>query len=250
MNVTEYKQAAENVGFIEYPKSLDKNAEIQLESFVSYKDSSIDLKIYIAEMLTCRCFATSWGIRMYENIKWFIGNFLNELDREPFRPWMTNTVRYAIDIVYRNVPAEVPVGTLFMFSVIEYSTKHVLGYRPKEFNIHEKEGEIASLAYFKKYEPRRNPEHHITLYPAFKQLMLQDLPLSHSLQRINGDTLEYLRLLHSTNEYQSIIERLAKHRNDMAHGTRQSYYAIGAYLVMLYTLFYFHYSTPSDGLSL
>lgn len=122
-----------------------------------------------------------------------------------------------------------------MFGVIEYYAKHLLGFRPMEFNFFDSRNK----EFVKKLDPKLKND--LTIKPAFEYLQKLRLPVSVALNEIDAFTSARLseRGIPSKGWTRyKVADRLNLARNPMLHGEMHSFYETGSYLLMLYILFY------------
>lgn len=237
MTVADYKNIISENGFEEHPILNDGTA--LLSRFLNFSQTDIDLKIYLNKLILCRSYYgtyTAW----YPDVEWFAKYFFLELQRDFIKPELSDTIKVAAEMILADEPfTKGIIGTTFMFGVIEFYAKYKLGFRPLEYNFFDKKGKKEYL----KQLDLQNKNIDLTIKSAFEQLQLKELPISIALNEIDAYTKSRLSSAGIDSEnwtVYSIGERLNLPRNPMLHGEVHSFYSIGGYLLLLYSLFHLH----------
>jgi len=245
VNIQEYKSKIAQVGFGEYPYSIGDNP-LALGDFLNFSELDLDLKIYLAKLIICRCFPPTGGIVWPQNPDWFIHGFLASNERDLLKPWFTGAIREAIEMIMSEKSfTKGVIGTTFLFGVIEFYVKHKLGFRPNEFDFFDE----AKRGYFKTlYGNEKRAPYELGLKKAFDFLQERKEPISLSLNEIDAHNIQRLKEFGVEERRYTkakVSERVSLSRNTMVHGESHSFYAEGEYLVMLYILFLYndHFGT-------
>lgn len=229
MNIQEYKEKIWKIGFIEYP-TIITGKELSLQEIVDIDIADLDLKIHLAKVIMCRCFSPTCGIYWPDNPDWFISHFLNIFDKDLIKPWLTNTIKEAINMIMSaDTFNKCIIGTTFMFGVIEFYAKYKLGYRPEEYD------------FFDNISHRSFRD--MSIGDAFNKLKKTNTKIAGILNEIDKHNLTLLKKTGIAEERYvkgRIASRLSLSRNTMLHGENHSFYDVGEYLIMLYILFYLH----------
>lgn len=238
MNIDDFKILIKEKKFEKYPRWFDGFSNY-LKNIITYENIDLNLKCYLAELILKRSFYgtyTAW----HNDVEWFIVSFFKEYSLDIPKPYLTNTIREAVNMVLSEETfTKGVIGTSFLFGVIEFYAKYKLGFRPHEFNFHDYEGK---RSYIKKHYPRFDTtKRDLTLHPAITLLINQNCAVSNALKRIDEFTVR--RLTEAKIESRGwhkhkIADRLSLARNAMLHGELTSFYEMGSYLVMLYILFH------------
>ncbi len=233
MTTDDYIRKAEEIGFIEYPDFISGN-EKKLKDFVDFETADLQLKIYLSEMIICRCFTTPAGIVFPSDSEWFISNFFLTYKTDLIKPWVTLAIKDAVDMILSDDTfSKNIIGTTFMFGIVEFYTKYLLGFHPLEIGFSDKERE--------KYE-------RMTIGPAIAKLKKTNTDIGRSLSRIDKHFINRLKeagIEEGERVKYRLADRLSICRNTMLHGDNHSFYDKGELLTMLYIL-YFLYDTKRE----
>jgi hypothetical protein len=237
MNIQDYKKKIGEVGFEEYPYLV--GSLLSLGEFIDFEEADLKLKIHFTEVILCRCFPPTGGVFDPASSDWFIENFLLNYQRDLIKPWLSSTIRTAIEMVMEK-NERATIATTFMFGIVEFYAKYKLGFRPDEFDFFDKSKKnyIKNLASGSKKTP---PD--LFIGNALESLKKKDLPISLSLRCIDGHNIQRLKdftIQERRFTKAKISDRLSLARNTMLHGENHSFGAEARYLVMLYILFYYH----------
>lgn len=237
MSIAEYQKLIAQNGFEEYP--LLNDGKKLLSKFMVYGEMDLDLKTYLSQLILCRSFYgtyTAW----FADVEWFTENFFAELHQDYAKPHLTNTIRFASNMILKGDAFTAGIiGTTFMFGVLEFYAKHKLGFRPMDYDFFDKKGKkeyILPLSI-------DNKNMDLSIKSAFEQLQLTKLPVANALNEIDDFTIARLTRAGVPSErwhVHRIAERLHLARNPMLHGESHSFYSVGSYLLMLYTLFHLY----------
>lgn len=97
MNISDYKRAAVENRFEEYP---DVNSGTELICrFVEYSAIDRELEIYLAKVILCRSFYgtyTAW----YDDVQWFIRGFFEKYPGDHIKPWLSPTIKEAAYMIF------------------------------------------------------------------------------------------------------------------------------------------------------
>lgn len=229
MTKDEYLAKIKTTGFEEFPYFVCGN-EKRLREIVDFEQADLQLKIHLAEVVICRCFSATGGIYFPADAEWFIKEFLSFYKTDIPKPGLTCTIKEAIEMILSNAPfTKGVIGTTFMFGVIEFYAKHLLGYRPMQYDFFDKEN--------------HNKFRKMFIGDAINKLKRTNMEIAKSLCRIDKHSIERLKEVRIEEErgtIAKIADRLSLARNTMLHGENHSFYDKGEYLVMLYVLFYLH----------
>lgn len=228
MDINSYQRKIQEVGFEEMPLILFPD-EPKLEDFLSYEDLDLDLKIHLTEMLIVRCFPPTGGIYMSIHAEWLIKGFLSEYEWDLIQSWRTAPIKESIDLILSNESfTKVPIGTVFMYSVIEFYAKSKIGWNPMEYDFF--------------HEKNKKVRNEINLNHALNKLRKLNIPIAKSLNKIDKINLKkYKEVGIKDDRFTKIkvIDRLNFYRNIMLHGEKH-FSSEGEYLIMLYMLFHWN----------
>lgn len=230
MRIIDYKKIVNKIGFEEYPSIVTGN-EKSLGDFIEFTQTDLDLRIYLTKVIICRCFSsTISGVLFPKDVNWFIDNFLEIFDEDLAKPWLSGTIREAIKMIRNgDTFTQGLLGTTFMFGIIEFYAKYLLGWRPEKYDFFDK---INQDTFRKMY-----------IKDAINKLRKTKTDIANSLNEIDKRNIQRLKNK-GTQEERWIIPRIADRltisRNSMLHGESHSFFSIGKYLVMIYILFHFH----------
>lgn len=240
MTIEDYKRIINENKFEEYPYVITGD-EQSLSEFINYNETDIDLKIYLCKLIICRCFPTTGGIYWGDNSTWFITNFLETYKVDILKPYMTDTIKEAIEMILsKDVFNKGIIGTTFMFGIVEFYVKYELGFRPDEFNFFDKEKKKYFKDFLKKNKIKSN---ELGMALAFEMLQTKQLPISNSLNEIDNHNIKRIEIRGIKKGgwiLPQIKDKLSLYRNTMLHGEKHSFYAIGQYSIMLFMLFHLH----------
>lgn len=229
MNIAAYHKTISETGFVEFPDSLSGDTML-VEKVIDYKSCDLELKTYLAEMILKRCFTPTHNC-LDNDIDWFINGFQKDFQADLVEPWRTATIKKAIEMIMSdNIFTHGTIATTYMFGVIEFYAKCLLGWRSNG-------SDFFDVEYHKKFR-----EMHI--HTAIHKLKKIKSPLADSLNRIDRYNIELLkeRGIDETRFVKARIgERLLLARNTMLHGEKHNFFDISHYLVMLYALFHLHH---------
>ena len=220
MTIDDYKKIIAENGFNEHP-SLNDGKQL-LSRFLRYEDADIDLLIYLNVLILCRSY---YGIytAYYDDVKWFQKGFFKEQQKDFIKPHLTATIALAAKMILHGDPfTEGTLGTTFMFGVLEYYAKSKLSFKPLDYGFFDKKGK---KQYVKKLDVE-NKKADLVINSAFDQFTTTGL--------MNAGLHSHGWILYQ------ISERLRLARNPMLHGETHSFYNVGSYMLMLYSLLYLY----------
>jgi len=237
MTIDNYKQAISENKFREYPSRND-GTEL-LSRFLKFEDLDNDLLIYLNTLILCRSFYGTYTA-YFGDVKWFLEGFFKNQEKDLVKPHLTGTIKVAADMILNgDTFTHSIIGTTFMFGVIEFYAKSKLGFNPMDFDFFNRKGK---QQYIKNLNVR-NKNVDLTIKSAFEQLKVSDLPIAMALDEIDDFTTTGL-LNAGIPSYRwhvhTVADRLHLARNPMLHGESHSFYSIGSYLLMLYTLLHLY----------
>jgi hypothetical protein len=229
INIADYILAAKKIGFTEYPYYIT-GMEPSLASFVDYGRADLDLKIYLTRLILCRNFSPAGGYEVLTDHLWLIQSFLTEFETDALKPWLTPTIKEALEsVLSESVFTRNLLGTGFLFGVVEYYAKHWLGWRPTE-------ADFFDDAFHEKFR-------EMSIGQALLKLKKGKLAVARDLHAIDAYCTGRLKKKNIKEErwvIPRIADRLTLARNTMLHGEEHSFYGTGRYLAVLYILFYLH----------
>ena len=253
MTIQNYKDKISEIGFIEFP-FLSNSTKLSLGDFIEYDQTTLELKIYLAKLITCRSFPQLGHYRNDEDVKWFIKNFLRTYNIDRVNPFRIGAIKEAIEMVISDdFFIKVIIGTIYMFSIVEFYAKCKLGFNPAQYDPFDTDNlkpNPQKREYIKQHfdESERIP-FDLSINSAIERLSKKDLPISKSINEI--DELNKRRFAaYDTEDFRwqraKIADRLSLARNVMLHGENHSFFFTGRYLAMIFVLFYLHdfESTP------
>jgi hypothetical protein len=227
--VAEFRLLVQNSGFTEYPYIL-MGDELEVASMVNYENADLDLRIYLTRLVLCRNFSAAGGYEVLTDHCWLLRSFLSDYDSDAIKPWLTPTVREAIEcVVSEEVFTRNLLGTTFLFGVLEFYAKYLLGWRPNEVDFFDKK---ANRQFREMFLPDAIIRLKKSPYPLAVDLNAID---KHSTTRLKERGIPEVRWVKS-----KIADRLGLVRNAMLHGEEHSFYGVGRYLAVLYILFHWH----------
>jgi hypothetical protein len=227
MNLNDYKITIAANGFDEQPLIIFPGM-LSLESFIIYQDADVDLKIYLAKLILCRNFSATGGNDILTDPLWFIRSFISCYEKDLIKPWLTEPIREGMEMILsEDAFSKGVIGTTFMFGIVEFYAKYLLGWKPEG-------ADFFDTSYHRPYRT-------LFIGAAINGLKKLDNELANALneideycvQRLQERGIEEKRWIKP-----KIADRLALARNTMLHGENHSFYSIGKYLCMLYILFY------------
>jgi hypothetical protein len=225
MTVAEYKSAIAINGFDEFPKAL-WDGMVTMESFIDYQKCDNDLKIHLVTVSLNRNFSAAGGYEVLTDHYWLLKNFLASHNGDLVKPWLTKPISESIQMIVGDDHfSKYIIGTSFMFGVIEFYAKYLLGYRPNEGNSFDK-------AFHETFRA-------MTIEGAFIKLKKTNTGLARLLNKVDELSKNRLKEFGIDSKgwnMPTIAERLAWYRSQMLHGEQHSYYSIGKYLCVLYML--------------
>ena len=235
MTKDEYTDKIETIGFEEFPYFIVGHEKC-LNEIVDFDRTDLQLKIHLAEVIICRCFSATGGIYFPADSKWFITNFLRFYKNDIPKPWLTSAIREAVEMILsEDAFTKGVIGTTFMFGIVEFYAKHLLGYRPMAFDFFDKDSHSKFRSMF--------------IGDAINKLKRTNTEIAKSLNRIDKHCIERLKEVGIEEQrwtVAKISDRLTLSRNTMLHGENHNFYDKGEYLIMLYILFYL-YDTTSNS---
>lgn len=227
MTIQDYTSSAIEKGFDEHPFVI-YGGITEMKDFVDYEDADIDLKIHLAKVILCRNFSPAGGYCVLSDHNWFIENFLKHFEADPVRPWLSDTIKESIEMILSEAIYTTQItGTTFMFGVVEFYAKYLLGWRPMEADFFDEE----THGHFRR----------MSLSEAINKLKKGDNQLAKELHYVDRQSTNRLKeVLIEEKRWVAprIADRLRMARNPMLHGENHSFSHIGKYLCMLYILFY------------
>lgn len=229
MDLIEYHNVIAKSSFVEFPESISGETRL-VEQVINYSSCDLELKTYLAEMILKRCFSPTNSC-LGNDIDWFINGFGSDFQSDLIEPWRTPAIQKAIDMIMsKNVFTNGVIATTYMFGIVEFYTKYLLGWRHHERDFFDN----------KYHESFRSMD----IGAAFIKLKKQKTGIAESLNRIDKYNIRLLKENFIAEERfikARIADRLTIARNTMLHGENHSFYDISHYLVMLYALFHLHH---------
>lgn len=226
MTIEYYISKAKERGFEEHPYSI-YGGITELKHFILYQKTDIDLKIHLAKIILCRNFSPAGGYCVLSDHNWFIEEFLKEYKADPVRPWLTDTLRESMEMILSDeVFTKQIIGCTFIFGVVEFYAKYLLGWRPLDADLFDKSA--------------HGPYREMTLSVAINKLMKGGTELARILKYLDKQSVGRLKEVMIEEKrwvMPRIADRLRIARNPMLHGEHHNFTHIGKYLCMLYILF-------------
>lgn len=227
MTVEEYKVIAKENRYEEHPYGIFAG-QTELKHFINFNEASLDLKTHMAKVILCRNFSPAGGYCVLSDQDWFIEQFIKEFTTDPIRPWLATPIKDSIKMILSNDTfSNEIIGATFMFGVVEFYAKHLLGWRPMEADFFDDK-------YHSSYR-------EMTLSTAINKLKKGKTYLAETLNYIDKQSINRLKELMIEEKRwvnAKIADRLRIARNPMLHGENHSFSYIGRYLCLLYILFY------------
>ena len=228
MTITEYHIKIQETGFIEYPSVISGDT-ILVEEIIKYEDCDLALKTYIAEMIMKRCFTPSNNC-LGNDIDWYLNNFSKDYEADLIEPWRTGTIKEAINMIMSDdVFTQGIIATTYMFGVVEFYAKYLLGWRPNEYDFFDSDS--------------HKPYREMYINQAINKLKKIKSALAESLNRIDKYNIGLLKenfIEEDRFVKAKIADRLLLARNTMLHGEKHSFYNISKYLIMIYAIFHLY----------
>ena len=235
LNIPNFKIVASQNGY-EEDKIFIAHPEETLKNFISYSDTTLELKIFLCELLIYRHFMATGAIILPDDINWFIEEYFKEYKKDLVDPIRTKAIIEAKDMIMSDdIFGKATVGRVFMFAVIEFYAKYKLGFRPHKYDFFD----IEKYSFTKEFFDTKKPK-HLYIGKALDLLETKDLPISRSLKSVNERGTNKMNELNIKEEkfvYHKISGRLSIVRNAMLHGEQFTFFDKGKYLLMLYILF-------------
>lgn len=229
MTIKEYKSRAREFGFEEYPYVIAEN-EPSLKSLVEFDKADIDLKIYLTKLILCRNFSPAGGYEVFSDHIWLLEKFSMEFQQDLIKPWISNSIKEAFEMILNgDTFTKNIIATTFMFGVVEYYAKFLLGWKTGEDDFFDKD-------FHKKYR-------ELSIGHAINRLKKQNTSLAKDLSEIDKYAIGRLKELNIKEEswvIATISDRLTIARNTMLHGENHSFHSIGKYLLSIYMLLHLH----------
>lgn len=226
--IENYKAKATSIGFEEYPYAIC-GGEPTLESFVDFDNADIDLKIYLCKVILCRNFSATGMYDVLSDHTWFIKCFLKNYEADLINTHLTDAIKESIKMILSEEPySKNIIATSFMFGVLEFHVKHLLGWRPMTLDF---------------FDAAQKEFRRKSIGIALKELLKKDCELSEILNEIDNHNVNRLKETGINKErrwvYPRIADRISIARNTMLHGESYNFADKGKYLTMLYSLFYY-----------
>lgn len=134
MNIDDYKDKAKLFCY-EEEKIVFSHPEEYLNDFIEYHRTNLHLKIYLAELIIFRHFMPGGAMILPQDVDWFITQYFSTYESDLVEPMRTKAIIAAKDMIMsEDVFGKETVGTVFMFSIIEFYTKYKLGFRPHKYD--------------------------------------------------------------------------------------------------------------------
>lgn len=226
MTVKEYQQQVIEHKFDEAPSILIPDMSM-LNDFVKYNDADLDLKIHLARVALIRNFSATGDCEILTDHRWLIDCFLKEYQHDLIRPWLTSSVRFAMEMIQADeLFTKGLVVTPFMFGIIETYAR---------FFLEEKK----TADYFNHHELTSDP---IGLGKAINKIKKSRLEIGrilNDIDKVNVARLKRFCIDETPRLKARIADRLTIARNAMLHGENHNYFYMGNYLCVLYILFHF-----------
>ncbi|MEO6669292.1 MAG: hypothetical protein ABIN36_07440 [Ferruginibacter sp.] len=246
MNIDQYKIAAEKFGYKE-EAIFHEHPEEYLKDFVDYKNTTVDLKIYLCELIIYRHFMAMGAIINPDDVNWFIQEYFSYYDADYILPDRTKSIKEAKELIMSgDIFGKAPIGAVFMYGIIEFYAKYKLGFRPNKYDFFDFE----KHSYTKQFTNKDKPQ-MIFIKEALDFLTQGELPISLSLRRIDSKTVNKMNELFIEERrfvYFGISDRLRISRNAMVHGENYSFFDRGRYMLMLYILFQLNELKENGGI--
>lgn len=229
ITIDQYKELAIKSGFEEYPYVIT-GSEPSLKSFVDFANADIDLKIYLTKLILRRNFSPAGGYEVLTDHDWLLDCFLRGFETDLIKPWISSTIKEAMEmILHGDIFTKNIMATSFMFGVIEFYAKSLLGWKAYEADFFDRD-------FHKKYR-------ELPIGQALNKLKKQNTSLAKDLSEIDKyaiDRLKERKIKEKRWVIATISDRLTIARNTMLHGENHSFHSIGKYLLSIYMLFHLH----------
>jgi hypothetical protein len=229
MTIRDYRKKAAQLNFEELPLALCGH-EPSLYSFVDIDSASKDLKIHLCELMFNRNFPATGGIVLIAEPEWFIRHFFENYSGDIQSPLRSGSIKAAAKAILNSEDRNSALfATYFMFGIVEFYCKRLLGWEPDKYNFHDK----AAHSTYRK----------MTLNDAFNKIKRGKTNLARSINRIDRAVVEqYSDLKISENDWirYKMVDRLTLARNTMLHGEGNYFSSKGHYLLLIYILFWLH----------
>ena len=227
--IIDYGKVIDEVGFEEYPYVVTGQDKL-LKDFIDYNETDLDLKIHLTKVIICRSFSSTGGIYWPDDVAWFIDNFFKNFEADLIKPWLSETIKEAIKMTTSGETFTKEIfGTTFMFGVVEFYAKYLVGWRPEKFDFFDKRSQDK----FRK----------MYIGDTINKLKKTKTGIAKSLNEIDNHNTQRLKEVEIRGHrwtISKIADRLSLSRNTMLHGENHSFYDKGRYLIMLYILFHLH----------
>lgn len=229
MTIDEYRIRVKETRFEELPFIMD-GKEPQLKSFVDFNKADIDLKIYLAQLILCRCFSPTGGIVFPHDSYWFISESFKSYDNDLIRSWTTPTIRKAAEYIMTGDHfTDRVMGTTYMFGIVEFYAKYQLGWRPNNFDFFDKQNQ--------------NPFRKMSIGDSIARLRKTRCDLAKTLNAIDTCNINRLKeagIKEGRFTIAQMADRISLARNAMLHGETHGFSEMGQYLIILYFIFHLH----------
>lgn len=229
MNLDEYRLVRDEKGYREELTYIWAG-ELTLKEFLNYKSLDLQVKIHLSKVIISRHFSSTGGVALPADLDWFIDGFLSEFDNDLIKPWIGKAIKESIEMIVSDDHfCKGIIGTTFMFGVVEFYVKYLLGYRPEKLDPFD--------------HPAHEPYRKMFLSDAINRLKKTNTDLARDINEIDNHNVSSLKesgILEKRHVKARMADRLNFPRNTMVHGESHSFYDKGKYLVMIYILFHFH----------
>lgn len=236
MTIRDYRKKAAELNFEEVPIALS-GEEPSLYSFVDLDAADTTLKLHLCELLFLRNFPATGGIVLIAEPEWFIRYFFENYKGDVRSPFRSESIKSAAKAILNREDHNLAIfGTCYMYGIIEFYCKRILGWEPDRYNFHDNAAHV-------KYRS-------MTLNEAFIKLKRGNTNLARSLNRIDKKVVELYQKLKIPEggwiRYR-MVDRLILARNTMLHGEGNYFSNKGHYMLLIYILFWLHEDKESIG---
>jgi hypothetical protein len=240
LKVNDYIDLVNQYSFEEFPLAI-YGGERRLASFITIEHATLDLKIHLCKVVLKRCFSATLGDLVFPwDYEWFIKHFFSEYKQDQLKPGLSGAIQEAYEMMQASEPfTKGIVATTFLFGVIEFYVKYELGFRPYDFDFFDN----SKKGYYRQHfaDKKRIPP-ELSLGKGIELLLKQETEIANALKELEQHNIQRLnqRNIHLEQRwiYPQLSRRLSLFRNTVLHGEQHSFFSVGHYLLMLYSLFH------------
>lgn len=228
VSIEEYYERVEKHQYKEVLTSISPGMT-KLKDFLEFSELSLSLKIHLTSMLIRRSVGINSGIYLPNDVDWLIEHFIRDYKTDLADVALHETISKAIKMIQsENAFSDCIIGTVYMYTALEFYLKHKLGYK---FFL-QSESEIENSQKIM----------GLSIGLAYNRVKRANFRVSKELHKIDTYFKERGKEMgYEAEELQNIqIQgRISSFRNSILHGHYQFHHSEGTLLTLLFILLHY-----------